>query len=258
MRAQSQESELMVGFPKVRMARSPLPKQEDRRESPIYSLAEAALFLGVPRTTLRHWTIPGTHRKFGPMPSLITPAGVSTDEYGNDVAWLSFYNICEAHVLSSLTRFHGVKMHRVREGVRRLRELLPPDDRHPLLSRELYTDSRDLFIRTVEGRTKLITNLSQGGQMAFAEVLDEYLHRIVRDDDFNPVKIYPQKQTGKVVAMVLTVSSGRPIIDKKGIPVASLWNRYKAGDSPEFLAEDYALELEEVRGALSYCEQRAA
>jgi uncharacterized protein (DUF433 family) len=58
--------------------------------------------------------------------------------------------------------------------------------------------------------------------------------------------------------MILTVSSGRPIVDSRGIPVASLWNRYKAGDSPEFLAEEYDLNLGEVEGALDYCEQRAA
>jgi uncharacterized protein (DUF433 family) len=241
------------------MAYSVPPKHRDAREAPIYSLAEAALFLGVPRTTLKYWCEPGHSKRLGEFEPLISPAGISTDvATGKDMAWLSFYNMSEAHVLSSLTRFHGVKMIRVREAVRMLRELQLSNAAHPLLSRDLYTDKRDIFIKTIERRKKLTTNLSQGGQLEFTQILDEYLERLIRDNDFNPIKIYPQKQTGKVVSMILTVSSGRPIVDSRGIPVASLWNRYKAGDSPEFLAEEYDLNLGEVEGALDYCEQRAA
>ena len=256
-----QGTELMLGFPKVRMAYSAAPKNQDPREAPVYSLAEAALFLGVPRTTLRYWTRPSLAARPGSIEPLIIPAGFSTDvETGKDVAWLSFYNLSEAHVLSSLTRFHGVKMGRVRDAVRNLEELhlTKSGHPHPLLSKALYTDGRDVFIKTIEGRSRLTTNLSQGNQLGFSEILDEYLERIIRDDQFNPIKIYPQKQTGKVVSMVLGISSGRPIVDSKGVPVASLWNRFKAGDSPQFLADDYEIGLEEVEGALNDCEQRAA
>lgn len=251
----------MSGFPKVRMAYSVPPKHEDAREAPIYSLAEAALFLGIPRTTLKYWCEPTSSVKYRDFPPLVVPAGVSTDvSTGKDIAWLSFYNMSEAHVLSSLTRFHGVKMNRVREAVRNIGGfgLSGVAAQHPLLSKALHTDGRDVFIKTIEGRHRLTTNLSQGGQLGFSEILDEYLERIVRDSDFNPLKIYPQKQPGKVVSMILTVSSGRPIVDSKGIPVASIWNRYKAGDSPQFLADDYDLDLGEIKGVLEYCEQRAA
>ncbi len=78
------------------------------------------------------------------------------------------------------------------------------------------------------------------------------------DADFNPIKIYTQKQSAKVVSMVLSISSGRPIVDSAGIPVASLWNRYKAGDSKEFLADDYGMALDQIEGAIDYCELRAA
>ncbi|MGO9777335.1 MAG: DUF433 domain-containing protein [Terracidiphilus sp.] len=250
----------MAGFPKVRMAYSVPPKDADPRESAIYSLAEAALFLGVPRTTLKDWTEPHFYKKLGNTDSLIAPVGYATDlETGKDVAWLSFYNLSEAHVLSSLTRFEGVKMMRVRDAMTKLRELQLSDDKHPLLSKEMYADKRDLFIKTIEKRKKLLTNLSQGGQLGFPAILDQYLHRLVRDPTtFKPVKIYPQKQSGTVVSIVLTISSGRPIVDRTGLPVSSLWNRYRAGDSPDFLADDYDLNLDEVKGALDYCEQRAA
>jgi uncharacterized protein (DUF433 family) len=62
-------------------------------------------------------------------------------------------------------------------------------------------------------------------------------------------------QKGKVVSILPTVSSGRPIIDGTGIPVASIWNRYKAGDGIEQIADDYEIPESQIVGALDYFEQ---
>lgn len=249
----------MAGFPRVRMAVSPLPKDRDVREVPIYSLAEAALFLGIPATTLSYWVRPHDYARLGHVEPFIVPAGSSTDmATGKDVAWLSFYNLNEAHILSAITRFHGVKMPRVREAMTSIKELKLSNTAHRLLAHEFLTDGRDLFVKKIERKKKLFIDLSQHGQLGLSQVLDLYLQRVIRDAEFNPIKLYPEKQSSKVVSIVPTISSGRPIVDGKGIPVASLWNRYRAGDSIAFLAEDYDLEEDQVKGALDYCEQRAA
>jgi uncharacterized protein (DUF433 family) len=84
------------------------------------------------------------------------------------------------------------------------------------------------------------------------------LERIERDDLFNPTKLYPAHQAGKVVSMIPTVSSGRPIIDSFGIPVFSVWNRFKAGDNIEYIADDYEIPESQVDGAIDYIEQLSA
>lgn len=259
MCALSQGVETMAGFPNVRMARSPLVKDRDVREIPLYSMSEVALFLGIPATTLGYWIRPHNYKRLGTVEPFIVPAGSSTDmATGKDVAWLSFYNLSEAHILSAITRFHGVKMPRVREAIESIKRLKLSNTTHPLLSHEFLTDGRDLFVKTIDRRHQLTIDLSQYGQLGLTEVLDLYLKKVIRDDEHNPIKLFPEKQISNVVSIVPTISSGRPIVDGKGIPVASLWNRYKSGDSIDFLAEDYELSLDQVKGALDYCEQRAA
>jgi uncharacterized protein (DUF433 family) len=47
-----------------------------------------------------------------------------------------------------------------------------------------------------------------------------------------------------------TVSFGRPVITGTGIPVSSIYERYKAGDSVVDLAQDFRLEISAVEEAI--------
>jgi uncharacterized protein (DUF433 family) len=241
----------MTGLHNVRIPYTPEPKDGDFRELPLYSLAEVAYFLGIPKPTLHRWTRHGYNRKA----ELIEPLIVPVDREG---ALFSFYNLTEAHILSVITRVHKVKLPRVRNALKELRALAISNPKHPLLSKEFYTDGRDLFVKTLEGRRKQTINLSQFGQLGLREILDSYLERIERDAAFNPTKLYPVRSPGKVVSIIPAVSSGRPIIDSLGIPVASIWNRRQAGDSVELIADDYEIPESEIEGALEYIEKLAA
>jgi uncharacterized protein (DUF433 family) len=47
-----------------------------------------------------------------------------------------------------------------------------------------------------------------------------------------------------------TVSFGRPVITGTGIPVSSIYERYKAGDSVADLAQDFRLEIRAIEEAI--------
>ena len=47
-----------------------------------------------------------------------------------------------------------------------------------------------------------------------------------------------------------TVSFGRPVITGTGIPVSSIYERYRAGDSVADLAQDFNLEISEIEEAI--------
>lgn len=247
MCAQSQGVVTMSGITRVRIPFTPEPSPGDVRELPLYSLAEVAYFLGIPKPTLHRWTRHGFNKKLELIEPLIVPAD-------REAALLSFYNLNEAHILSVTTRVHKVKLRRIRDAMKELRRQALSNQRHPLLSREFYTDGRDLFVKSLRNTV----NLSQFGQLGLKEILDSYLERIERDASFNPTKLYPIRQRGKVVSIIPTVSSGRPIIDSFGIPVAAIWNRHNAGDSVENLADDYDIPESQIEGALSYVEELRA
>ncbi len=251
MCAKSQGAITMQDLVKTRIPYSPTPTGGDIRELPLYSLAEVAYFLGIPKPTLHRWTRRGYNKRMELIEPLIVPAD-------REAALFSFYNLSEAHILSVTTRVHKLKLKRVRYAMKELQALALSNQRHPLLSREFYTDGRDLFVKTIEKRTKLTINISQFGQLGLREVLDSYLERIERDAEFNPTKVYPVRQPGKIVSMIPAVSSGRPVIDTTGIPVAAIWNRYHAGDSVELIADDYEIPESQIEGAIAYIEQLAA
>jgi len=54
----------------------------------------------------------------------------------------------------------------------------------------------------------------------------------------------------RVVVMNPTISFGRPVIAGTGIPVSSIYERYKAGDSVVDLAEDFRLEISAIEEAI--------
>jgi uncharacterized protein (DUF433 family) len=252
MCVQGQGTAIMAGLREVRIPYTREPSNDDDvREAPLYSLAEVAYFLNIPKPTLHRWSRPGYNKKRELVEPLIVPAD-------RESALFSFYNLTEAHILSVITRFHRVKLPRVRIAISELKALAMSNPEHPLLSKEFYTDGRDLFVKTIQGRQKQTINLSQFGQLGLREILDSYIERIKRDASFNPIKLYPAHQVGKAVSIIPTVSSGRPIIDLLGVPVASVWNRHRAGDSIEIIAEDYEIPDSEIEGAIAYIDQLAA
>ena len=187
----------------------------------------------------------------GPQKTYIAPI-IKRPEGSEDL--ISFNNLAELHILSVTTKEHKVPLKRIRAAVDCVREIYPSD--HPLLSRAFYTDGRDLFIKTIEHTI----NVTRQGQLGMRPILDLYLERIVRDDKFLPIKIYPVtkgQNKDKIVSIIPTVSSGRPVIDGYGIPVSSLWSRYSGGDKPDLLAEDYDIPVTLIQGALRYVEHYA-
>jgi uncharacterized protein (DUF433 family) len=54
----------------------------------------------------------------------------------------------------------------------------------------------------------------------------------------------------RVVVMNPAVSFGQPVIASTGIPVSSIYERYKAGDSVAELALDYRLEASAIEEAI--------
>jgi uncharacterized protein (DUF433 family) len=223
-------------------------KGMDRREIPIYSVPEAALYLHVQEKTLRNWLYGRSYQtKEGPKYSepLIAPA----DGPGYR---LSFFNLVEAHILKSTLWIDNVPMSAIRDA---LAWAIPEATPHPLISRFFRTEGSALF----EKRLGEIVNASKYGQLAFPDV-EPFLERIDRHSVDYPTVLYPfipNKPESKVVVIKPGVSSGVPTIAGTGISVPVVFGRYQAGDSIEDLADDYGLKTEEVEDAIAFLDEAA-
>ncbi len=216
----------------------------DPRELPAHTVPEAARYLWIPVSTLRSW-VAGRNYPTRTGANFFQPIVALADQ-SNYV--LSFINLIEVHVLDAIRREHQVPLPKVRTALKYLRAKFP--SKHPLADHRFETDGLNLF---VEKYGQLI-NLSQSGQLAIRQLLKAHLRRIERDPAGVPVRLYPftrkhEADEPRVVVIDPYVSFGRPVLVGTGIPTAVIADRYKAGDSVDELAADYArqrLEIEEA------------
>lgn len=223
----------------------------DLRDSPAYTLAEAARYLKLAPATLRSWVLGrdyptadgGAH--FHP---LILPATAQP-------LLLSFWNLIEAHVLRSLRTDHGVSVQALRQSLDYAQRQLHIN--RLLLRKELCTNARQVFL---DSYGQLI-NLSASGQLAMRRLLEEHLKRVEWDDDMFPIRLYPFISTNTLtadrpIAIDPQISFGRPVLLRMSISTAAIADRIDAGEPVDDLAADYDLTPAEIEQAVLY--ERAA
>jgi len=217
----------------------------DARTAATYGLTEAAHYLRMPVATLRSWVL-GRHYPAGQGKRFFQPLIAIADPHRH---LLSFLNLVEAHVLCAIRRDHQIALPSARRAVTYVEREL--GIKHPLASQRFETDGVNLFVQQY-GR---LINASQQGQLALRELLSAYLHRIERDQQDRAARLFPFTRRGepeepRMIVIDPRVSFGRPVLAGTGIPTSVIAERYKAGESMEDLARDYARERSEIEEAV--------
>jgi len=213
---------------------------KDPRTVPRYAVGEAALYLRLPRATLKTWVhgrVDQNGREAEPVIKLPASSGL-----------LSFQNLVEAHVLGAIRRQHGVSLQRVRKALRFVRRKIQQP--HPLITVEFQTDGVDLFVKEL-GR---LINASGAGQTEIDEAIRKSLARIDRDEEGVASRLFPfvrgTEGEPKVILMDPKLSFGKPVIVETGIPVSVIVGRYRAGEDPNEIARDYSIPTDHVNDAI--------
>jgi uncharacterized protein (DUF433 family) len=213
---------------------------KDPRKVPRYAVGEAALYLRLPRATLKTW-VHGRLDQNGRQAEAVIKLPVSS-------GLLSFQNLVEAHVLGAIRRQHGVSLQRVRKALRFVqRKIQQP---HPLITVKFQTDGVDLFVKEL-GR---LINASGAGQTEIDEAIRKSLARIDRDEEGVASRLFPFVRgtdgEPKVILMDPKLSFGKPVIVETGIPVSVIVGRYRAGEDPNAIARDYRIPTDHVNDAI--------
>ena len=211
----------------------------DPRDVPAYTVAEAAHYLSIPKSTVRSWIV--GMQKFK---SVIRPP-VENDSL------LSFFNLVEAHTLRSL-RIRGIELPRIRRSLEYVKKHYRWE--RPLIQQKFMTDGVSLFIEHL-GQT---IDVGSGGQTVIREVM-AHLERIEWEHGI-AARLYPFTRlhgidSPRSVIIDPRFSFGRPILKGARVATAILAERYKAGDSMDDLAQDYGCPRLEVEEAVR-CELR--
>ena len=213
-------------------------------ETPIYGIAEAAQYLRVPQNTLVYWVKGG-----GSVPPLIKLASTEPPR-------LSFSNLLECYMLSSMRAIYEVRIPRVRKALINLAKYV--QHKHPLIEQAFQTDRRDLFIEHLGS----IVNLSKHEQILMPGVMELYLERIERDPK-GLFKLYPfvmERKAGepRLILINPAVGFGKPVIAGTGISTSIVASRFNARESIGDLASEYGVEPRKIEEAIRWEQTTAA
>jgi uncharacterized protein (DUF433 family) len=217
------------------------------RDTPAYTMAQAAHYLGLPYSTVKSWVVGQPYRDRKGNGKFLKPVIKPADKEG---AILSFRNLVELHVLSITRREYKFPMPAVRTAIEYIRSTLGTE--YPLADVDIQTDGADLLIE----RLGELVSASKGGQVTIREVVLQYLKRIERDAHGVPLKLYPFTRKAsfanqpKYVVIDPELSFGRRALADIGVSTRMIANRIKAGESIEELMADYNCSSEMIVEAL--------
>jgi uncharacterized protein (DUF433 family) len=227
-------------------------KDVDPRDLPLYTPADAAYYLDIHPKTLGTWIRGRTYPT------------VQGDQFFRPViemadlenGLLSYFNLAELHVLAATRYEHKVGFPAIRAAMDTIIKKFP-NEHHPLISQEFKTNGADLFLQTVQENE----NLSRPQQLNFKLIMDEFLQNVIADDDQLIWKIYPLiagQPDDHIISIAYGISSSQPAIDDRGVPVWLLYDRYKAGETVDDLADDFSIPPVSVQRAIAYSDRLAA
>lgn len=219
--------------------------------SPAYSVADAARYLHIPRGTLRSW-LHGRSYSVKEGKQYVQPL---LQRPNPDLPEISFTNLVEAHVLRSIRKIHCVRLDRIRGALDYLDQQFGMP--HPLARVEFQTDGVNLFVESV-GR---LVSVSQNGQLTMKGVLNHLLTRVEWNELGVATRLFPSicttplpqpKDEPRTILIDPRISFGRPVIVNAWIPTQDIAERYKAGESPESIADDLGCDLCQVYDAIRF------
>jgi len=223
------------------------------REMPLYTAAEAARYLRLPASTVRAWSFGQGYRvKEGQrqFKAVISIADAKARR-------MSFLNLVELLVLAAIRKDHHVELKQVRRAIEFLRKKFP--SAHPLADNQFQTNGIDLFVE----KYGHLLNISQDGQIAMKEVIQQYLKLVERDASGVPFKLHLPRRADAPEPLAAVVIDpergyGRPVLDGRGIRTEVVIERFEAGESIASLADDYGLSVPVIEDILRSQSLRAA
>jgi uncharacterized protein (DUF433 family) len=224
-------------------------KSTGRFETPLYTTAEAARFVGVPTSTFATWAKGYVRQPPARRAVIGTPVVTSfTAERGYPS--IPFVGLAEAMVLAAF-RHSGVSLQHIRRAVAIISKEIGLD--HALASHRLYMDGAVILYDYAEAeRDNELSGLTEvvSRQRVFAPVIKEYLTRIEYGRDGWATRLVSPATPKPLVLADPERSFGQPIFIHGGVRVEDVLDRWRAGEPLVEVAEDFGVPPGDVEDIL--------
>ncbi|MFD8557469.1 DUF433 domain-containing protein [Streptosporangium canum] len=221
-----------------------------RYVTPLYTKGQAADLIDVPRQTFRNWAVGYVYKRIDQPVVAAEPLVTTAGAHG---ATVPFVGLAEAYMLAAF-RSAKVPMQRIRPAIRWLEENIGLEQ--ALASERLMTDGAEVLWDFKEhtddpAEREAVDGLvvARSGQQVFRPVVRDYLRRVTYQDGW--MKVIHLPGYGRVdVTVDPWINGGQPTLTRRGIRVADVLSRLRAGEGAGDVAEDYDLQLNEVEALL--------
>ena len=233
-----------------------------RFEVPLYTIAEAANIVDVPRSTFYNWA-KGYKRRHKSKPDVISdPMITCLEAEHRREPTIPFVGVAEALVLAAV-RNSGVSMQRVRPAIKVLKAKIGID--YALASRRLYTDGAEMLFDYARRHDTSSTDRAvqelvvvRNDQRVFSEAVKEYLQLITyADDGYASLIRLPAYKRGTVVADPER-SFGMPIFAQGACRVEDVLERFWSGETIRGVSKEFHVPTHDIEDALRVASYRAA
>jgi uncharacterized protein (DUF433 family) len=226
------------------------PAPDDLRfTEPLYTMREAAIYLGLPPSTFGRWVKGNGH------PGLVASVG----GIGPKSATIPFAGLAQGAVVAAFRRVEHLKLKYIRAVLEVLDSELGIE--HALASNRLYAHGGQLLYDHAGdvGGTKVLAEILTKN-FAFNEVVEGGLKLISYGADTYAERI--RLPAAEVVEADPYRGSGKPITLRGGIRAIDIMDRFRGGEEPGYIAESFRIPPEDVidiiRGLYSAWEKDTA
>lgn len=226
-----------------------MAKEDIRFDVPLYTVTEAARFLGVQPRTFANWSR-GYKTTFATRPAVIGKPIVTAVAADRHYPSIPFVGLAEGMVIAAF-RKAGVSMQHIRAAVAILEKEI--GIAHALASRRLYTDgAKVLFDYAERQNDKELAGLTVvlSRQRVFAEVVKDYLTRIEYGTDDWAERLVSPATPGHTVVVDPTRSFGQPIFAHGAVRVEDVIDRWRAGEPLADVAQDFGVPIGDIEDYL--------
>ena len=231
-----------------------MTSETDRRfDVPLYSVADAARHIGVPRTTFDTWVHGYVRHSADGTASHSGQAIVTALPAPRGEPRVPFIGLAEGFVLAAF-REAGVPLQRIRPALDALQNELGAE--HVLASRSLSTDGAEVLYDfaeqrgdTPEARAARDLVAPRSGQRVFVQVVERDLKRISFADGYASTLHVPQYGAADVVIDPRR-SFGLPIFARGAARVEVVLGRFKNGEDVESLSAEFGVPTDELIDAI--------
>ena len=212
----------------------------DRVGRPLYSYADADRLAGVSRGTAKRW-IAG-YRSTNAQGETVDYPPVTPGK--DDLGAVSFVELIEIVAIGRFRNF-GFSIKRIRQIVRDCQSLLNVS--RPLTMAKFKVGGRDIFVN--QGETLLGLGKKKG-QQAWNDILGPFLEELDYTGAY-ATRWWPLGRD-KPIIVDPDYGYGLPVVENSGVRTETILERFKAGDLPQQIAEDFNLETIDVERALQF------